>query len=105
MEKKNKNIVIKIVHRINSNMALSIPVYSLYYFIVFYFLVNDSKWSWIYVTRSLALGIVSGLFFRFVIYEGRYDRKKNVKIALLIMIGVVIIAAVVEVIIKRITQN
>ena len=103
MQKENKNIVIKIVHRINSNMALAILIYTLLYLIVFYIFTDKSRWSWIYVLRSLSLGIFSGLFFCFVIYAEGYDRKKRIKIAIWLMIGVAIITAVVETIIKRIT--
>jgi hypothetical protein len=103
VEKENKNIVKKIIYRINSNAALAILFYTLTYLIVFYLFTDNSRWPWIYITRSLSLGTFSGLFFRFVIYAEGYDWKKRLKIALWIMIGVAIISAVVEIIIKRIT--
>ena len=107
MEKKNMNIVLRIARRINSNLALALPSYSLYFLIVFYLITDKSRWSWTYVTMSLSLGIFSALFFRFVIYGEGYDRKKRLKILIWIFIGVVLISAVVEVIIRGsiINQN
>jgi hypothetical protein len=103
MEKINKSIRVKILHWINSNMAIAIPFYTLFYLIFFYLFTNNSKWSWIYLLRSLSLGVCSGLFFRFIIHAEGYDWKKKLKIALWIIFGVAIISALVEIIIKRIT--
>lgn len=98
MEKENKNIVLKTIHLINSNLVVAIFFYTLYYLIVFYVFASTSRW----ITISFLLGTFSGLFFRFIIYEEKYGRKKRLKITLWLMVGVPIFFVVVEIIIKRI---
>ncbi len=103
MKKINKSNLKNIIHWINSNMQIAIPFYTLYYLLLFYLFTNNSNWSWIYLLRSLSLGVFSGLYFRFVMAPEGYNWKKRFKIALLIMVVVATISAVVEILIKRIT--
>jgi len=97
------NVVRKFIYRVNMNLLISIPMYSLFYLMAFYLFTDKSNLFWIFATRSLMLGTFSGLFFRFVVYGEGYDRKKRIKFLMWIIICVLIVFSILEIFIKKIT--